>query len=128
MRILVANTPLMYRESLAMAIHRHNPDFEVMMADPASIDGEAERFGPHVLVRDDRQAPPLQRLREAGRQHEGRGGEEGALGRLDLRLGRLQGRVEPRRTSSAGRRAEGACIIRTIYSLKAGKSTCTGVH
>ena len=36
-----------------MAIHRHNPDFEVMMADPASMDGEAERFGPHALVRDD---------------------------------------------------------------------------
>jgi hypothetical protein len=53
MRILVANTPLMYRESLALAIHRHNPDFEVMIADPASLDGEAERFGPHTLVRDD---------------------------------------------------------------------------
>ena len=53
MRILIANTPLMYRESLALAIHRHNPDFEVMIADPASLDGEAERFGPHALVRDD---------------------------------------------------------------------------
>jgi hypothetical protein len=53
MRILVANTPLMYRESLALAIHRHNPDFEVMIANPASMDGEAERFGPHALVRDD---------------------------------------------------------------------------
>ena len=53
MRILVANTPLMYRESLALAVHRHNPDFEVMIADPASMDGEAERFGPHTLIRDD---------------------------------------------------------------------------
>jgi hypothetical protein len=53
MRILIANTPLMYRETLALAVHRHNPDFEVMMADPASMDGEAERFGPHSLVRDD---------------------------------------------------------------------------
>ncbi len=53
MRILVANTPLMYRESLALAIHRHNPDFEVMIADPATMDGEAERFGPHTLIRDD---------------------------------------------------------------------------
>ena len=53
MRILIANTPLMYRESLALAVHRHNPDFEVMIADPASMDGEAERFGPHALVRDD---------------------------------------------------------------------------
>ena len=53
MRILIANTPLMYRETLALAIHRHDPSFEVMMADPASLDGEAERFGPHALVRDD---------------------------------------------------------------------------
>ena len=53
MRILIANTPLMYREALALAIHRHSPDFEVMIADPASLDGEAERFGPHTLIRDD---------------------------------------------------------------------------
>jgi hypothetical protein len=53
MRILIANTPLMYRETLALAIHRHNPGYEVMIADPASMDGEAERFGPHALVRDD---------------------------------------------------------------------------
>ena len=53
MRILIANTPLMYRETLALAIHRHNPGYEVIIADPASMDGEAERFGPHALVRDD---------------------------------------------------------------------------
>lgn len=53
MRILIANTPLMYRQTLAMAIHRHNPDFEVMIADPASLDGEVEHFVPHALVRDD---------------------------------------------------------------------------
>ena len=53
MRILIANSPLMYRETLALAIHRHDPDFEVMIADPASMDGEAERFGPHALIRDD---------------------------------------------------------------------------
>jgi len=53
MRVLIANTPLMYRESLALAIHRHNPDFEVMIADPESLDGEAERFAPQAIVRDD---------------------------------------------------------------------------
>ena len=53
MRILVANTPLMYRETLALAILRHNANFEVMIADPASLDGEAERFAPNALVRDD---------------------------------------------------------------------------
>jgi hypothetical protein len=41
MQILVANTPRMYREALALAAHRHNPDFEVRMADPASVDEEA---------------------------------------------------------------------------------------
>ena len=50
---MVANTPLMYRETLAMATHRHNPHFEVMIADPTSMDGEATRFAPHALVRDD---------------------------------------------------------------------------
>jgi hypothetical protein len=77
MRILIANTPLMYREVLALAIHRHNPDFEVMIADPKglvhgpgglvghnpdfevmiadpeSLDGEAGRFGSQALVRND---------------------------------------------------------------------------
>jgi hypothetical protein len=53
MRILIANTPLMYRESLALAVHRHSPHFQVMIADPASMDGEATRFMPHALVRDD---------------------------------------------------------------------------
>jgi hypothetical protein len=53
MRILIANTPLMYRETLALAIHRHDPNFEVMIADPASLDGVARRIGPHALIRDD---------------------------------------------------------------------------
>jgi len=35
-----------------MATHRHNPHFEVMIADPTSMDGEATRFAPHALVRD----------------------------------------------------------------------------
>ena len=38
---------------MALTIHRHNPDFEVMIADPTFMDGEAERFGPHALIRDD---------------------------------------------------------------------------
>jgi hypothetical protein len=53
MRILIANTPLMRRESLAPAVHRHNPEFEVLIADPASMAGEAERFGSHTLIRED---------------------------------------------------------------------------
>ena len=53
MRILLANTPLMYRETLALAIQRHDPSSEVIISDPASLAGEAVRSGPHTLVRND---------------------------------------------------------------------------
>jgi hypothetical protein len=52
LRILITTTPRMYREVLALSIHRHRPHFEVLLADPATMDGEAERFGPHALVHD----------------------------------------------------------------------------
>jgi hypothetical protein len=52
-RILVANSPRMYRESLAIAIHRHSANFEVLIAAPKDLDREVERFVPHALVRDD---------------------------------------------------------------------------
>ncbi len=50
----------MYREALALSIHRHRPDFEVLLAPPDYLDGEAERFGPHVLVQgaDEAGLPP----------------------------------------------------------------------
>ena len=51
-RILVTITPRLYREVIALSIHRRRPDFEVLLAPPGSLDGEAERFGPHVLVQD----------------------------------------------------------------------------
>jgi hypothetical protein len=51
-RILITITPRMYREVLALSIHRHRPDFEVLLAPPWPLDGEAGRFGPHVLVHD----------------------------------------------------------------------------
>jgi hypothetical protein len=51
-RILVTISPRLYREVLALSIHRQRPDSEVMLAPPDSLDGEAKRFGPHVLVQD----------------------------------------------------------------------------
>ena len=51
-RILVTISPRMYREALALCIHRHRPDFEVLLAPPWLLDGRTERFGPHVLVQD----------------------------------------------------------------------------
>ena len=53
MRVLIANTPLMYRESLALAIQRARPNFEVLVAAPEELDGNLERLSPHALVRDD---------------------------------------------------------------------------
>ncbi len=52
-RILVANSPRMYRESLALSILRHRPNFEVMVASPEDLVGAMEHFAPHALVRDD---------------------------------------------------------------------------
>jgi ribosomal protein L12E/L44/L45/RPP1/RPP2 len=53
MRVLVANTPRMYRESLALAIRRQYPNYEVLIADPDKLDGKVETLAPHALVRDD---------------------------------------------------------------------------
>lgn len=52
-RILVTVKPQMYRETLALALHQHRPDADVMLAPSESLDGEVDRFGPHLLVRND---------------------------------------------------------------------------
>jgi hypothetical protein len=59
-RILVTISPRLYREVLALSIHRRRPDFQVLLAPPWPLDGRAERFGPHVLVQDAEEAglPP----------------------------------------------------------------------
>ena len=51
-RILVTISPRLYREVIALSIHRHRPDFEVLLAPPWPLDRRAERFEPHVLVQD----------------------------------------------------------------------------
>jgi hypothetical protein len=63
-RILVTISPRMYREALALCIHRHRPDFDVLIAPPWLLDGRTERFGPHVLVQDAEEArlPPAPAL------------------------------------------------------------------
>ena len=53
MRILGANSHRMYRESLALAIQRARPNFEVLIANPGKLDGQVESLAPHALVRDD---------------------------------------------------------------------------
>jgi hypothetical protein len=64
-RILLTITPRLYRETLALCIHRRCPDFEVLLAPSWPLDGEAERYKPHVLVQDDEEAGLLPAL-EAG--------------------------------------------------------------
>ena len=56
MRILITITPRMYREVLALSIHRRRPGFEVLLAPPWTLDGRAERFWPHVLVQNHEEA------------------------------------------------------------------------
>ena len=53
MRVLVANSPLMYRESLALSIQRARLNFEVLIAAPEKLNGRVESLAPHALVRDD---------------------------------------------------------------------------
>ncbi|QIN81483.1 hypothetical protein GBA63_01710 [Rubrobacter tropicus] len=53
MRILVTVKPKMYRETLALALHEHRPDAEVMIASADSLDGQVRDFAPDLLVRND---------------------------------------------------------------------------
>ena len=62
MRILLTVAPLMYREALAIAIHQRRPDIEVLLVPPANLDGQADGFAPHLLVRNDTDGADLERL------------------------------------------------------------------
>lgn len=50
MRILVTIAPTMYRETLALSLHRHRPHVEVMLASSDALDREVGRFEPHLVV------------------------------------------------------------------------------
>lgn len=53
MRILVALSPRMYRQVVALFIHQQRPGHEVRVISPEATAGELESFGPHLLVRND---------------------------------------------------------------------------
>jgi hypothetical protein len=52
-RVLVTVEPRMYREAIALAVHRNRPEAEVMLVPADVLDGQVEDFAPHVLVRND---------------------------------------------------------------------------
>ena len=53
MRILLAVSPLMYRETLAHVLRTHRTNAEVYLADPVDLDREASSFAPHLIVCSD---------------------------------------------------------------------------
>jgi len=52
-RILISVMPRMYREAIALSIHRHQPDLDVRLAPPEDVFRELARFHPHLLVSND---------------------------------------------------------------------------
>ena len=53
MRILIALSPTMYRETLAHVLRTGRPSHEVRLADPQVLDREASSFGPHLIMCND---------------------------------------------------------------------------
>jgi hypothetical protein len=52
LRVLIAVSPRMYRETLALSVHRHHPDLEVRIVPPEALTEETRGFRPHLLVRN----------------------------------------------------------------------------
>ena len=52
-RILVTISPLMYREAIALAIHRNRSGLDVRLASPEAAGRELAGFRPHLLVHND---------------------------------------------------------------------------
>jgi hypothetical protein len=52
-RVLVTLSPLMYRQSIALSIHRNRPGLvDVRIAPPEAMEAELSSFQPHLLVHD----------------------------------------------------------------------------
>lgn len=62
MRILVTAKPRMYREAIALALHAHRPDDEVMLVSAETFDGELGSFGPHLILCNDNDGVPSEAL------------------------------------------------------------------
>jgi hypothetical protein len=53
MRVLVTVSPQMYREAIALSLHRNRPHFEVRLAPPEAAEEQVRDFRPHLLVHND---------------------------------------------------------------------------
>jgi hypothetical protein len=49
-RVLVALAPRSYREVVALYVHQHRPQAEVLMVVPDALDAETQRFEPHLVL------------------------------------------------------------------------------
>jgi hypothetical protein len=58
-RILIAVKPRMYREVLALLLHRNRPEAEVLISPPEALDGEVGRFKPHLVVCSEGAVPDI---------------------------------------------------------------------
>ncbi len=52
MRVLITITPQMYRQALGLALLKHRPGDDVLLAAPEELEAQTERFSPHALVRN----------------------------------------------------------------------------
>jgi hypothetical protein len=50
LRLVVANDPRTYRETIATAIQRLRPDLEVLVVDPADLADQVEHWRPHMVI------------------------------------------------------------------------------
>ena len=50
MRVLVTLSPRMYREAIALSVHRDRPHLDVRVAPPEAAAGQIGAFRPHLLV------------------------------------------------------------------------------
>ena len=56
-RVLVTLSPRMYREAVALSIHRNRPGLvDVKLAPPEAAEAELASFQPHLLVHNDARA------------------------------------------------------------------------
>jgi hypothetical protein len=52
----------MYREAIALFLHSHRPDAEVLLAPPEATDDQVRSFRPDVIMRNDNDGAPADAL------------------------------------------------------------------